>query len=138
MQLKHGRPSYIPEFFGFRNWTEVVEFSRMDDGEHLASFVNIIETHGERKLLDALSKTSTEQDADVTISTVHKAKGREWPGVRLAEDFSVPIVKEEDCSFDKEEVRLMYVALTRAMAAVNINKPYETYVECLRKVSDMK
>jgi superfamily I DNA/RNA helicase len=56
------------------------------------------------------------EDADVTISTTHKAKGREWSAVRLEDDF-VLTEEDEDGSpreLPAEEMRILYVALTRA------------------------
>jgi superfamily I DNA/RNA helicase len=55
-----------------------------------------------------------EEDADVTVSTAHKAKGREWDAVQLAGDFPEP-EKQGD-----EELRLLYVACTRAKRELDI------------------
>lgn len=49
-----------------------------------------------------------ERSASITISTAHKAKGREWDTVRLYGDF--PHVD----NMSDEELRLVYVAVTRA------------------------
>jgi len=43
-KLKCSIPSECPEFFGFKNWTEVVDFAGSDEGETLCSFVNIVLT----------------------------------------------------------------------------------------------
>ena len=80
--LKAGHPSSVPEFFGFENWQQVVEFVRSGEGEELLTFVNLVEARGERQLLWALNKVADEDDCDFVVSTAHKAKGREWPEVR--------------------------------------------------------
>lgn len=49
----------------------------------------------------------------IVISTTHKAKGLEWDTVQLSNDF--PILRNDS----KEELRLFYVALTRAKNTLN-------------------
>lgn len=57
------------------------------------------------------------QDADVTVSTVHKAKGGTWDSV-LVDMGEQPIDDDDD-----ENLRLLYVALTRARRRVLWNPP---------------
>jgi len=125
--LRLGQPSDVPEFFGFANWNEVIEFSRSGDGEHLRTFVKLVENFGEAQLIQRLGETSqNEADADVTVSTAHKAKGREWNTVRLVDDFlkSTPAQRADPSTMgskiDPSEIRLFYVALTRAREAVEV------------------
>lgn len=49
-----------------------------------------------------------EKEADLIISTIHKAKGREWDNVVIEDDFNLS-EKTKD-----EEWNLLYVAVTRA------------------------
>src|SRR5262249_52343425 len=111
-ELKAGKPALSPEFFGFQQWKEVVEFSETEEGGSLRTFVQLVEQHGEAKLWAAVKKAvAKEEDADVILSTAHKAKGREWNSVRLAGDLgssrgSAPIAAST--------FRLFYVAMTRA------------------------
>jgi superfamily I DNA/RNA helicase len=60
-----------------------------------------------------------EGEADVVVSTVHKAKGREWSRVRVADDFS-PFRNRRGGrrEIQPEDVRLFYVAVTRAREEV--------------------
>lgn len=53
---------------------------------------------------------SQEAASDVTISTCHTAKGREWDHVRIAEDFAPPDTR----AMSSDELMLAYVACTRA------------------------
>jgi len=79
----------------------------------LRAFVQLVEKHGENKLWAAVSQAlETEEGADVVLSTAHKAKGREWNAVRLAPDFMS--ARLGPGSEGKAEVRLFYVAMTRA------------------------
>jgi hypothetical protein len=125
--LKDGRQSSVPDFFGFDKWQQVIEFARSGEGGHLLSFVNLVEARGERQLMWALNRTVDEEKSDVVISTAHKAKGREWAKVRLMDDFlrSLPGQRQPQDgrsknAHDPAEVRLFYVALTRAKEAIDV------------------
>jgi hypothetical protein len=126
--LKDGNPSNVPDFFGFQNWQEVVDFSKTQEGEALVTFVNLVESRGERQLMWALGRAVEEDKADLVLSTAHKAKGREWDNVRLMDDFlkSRPAPKDRPEDQEKRdrdyaaELRLFYVALTRARRAVDV------------------
>lgn len=112
-ELKAGRPAVSPEFFGFQNWLEVVEFANSEEGQDLRTFVQLVQQQGESKLWAAVNRAvANENHADVILSTAHKAKGREWNSVRLAPDFmSGRLGPDPDA---EAEVRLFYVAMTRA------------------------
>ena len=60
--------------------------------------------------------------SQVTISTIHAAKGLEWPVVFVpaAYEGSIPHSRAED---NDEERRLLYVAMTRAQALLYISCP---------------
>ena len=128
--LKGGRPCDVPEFFGFKTWAEVVSFSGSPEGQHLRSFVRIVDQHGEHALISALGETSDDESrAGVVISTAHKAKGREWETVLLADDFTVYKSKEkpeDPDELDPAELRLLYVAMTRAKRGVKIPEQVAT------------
>lgn len=112
--LKEGKPGKRPELFGFRDWSEVIAFSQTDEGAELRMFVQLVLQHGEKALYKAVkSAVENESRADVVISTTHKAKGREWESVRIATDFASSAT-QDDQPVAEEEVRLFYVAMTRA------------------------
>lgn len=112
-ELKARRPAKSAQFFGFSNWLEVLEFASSEEGASLQSFVKLVEAQGENKIWKALSQVAErERDAGIVISTAHKAKGCEWKSVKLAEDF-VSSNSKDDCK-SEEEIRLFYVAMTRA------------------------
>jgi hypothetical protein len=116
-RLKTGYPAESPELFGFQDWSEVVDFATSEEGQSLNSFVTIVSENGEAKLLEALRKVAqSEQSADLTVSTGHKAKGREWDTVRLHSDFEPKKFNPNDPAkliMNEEEIRLLYVAATR-------------------------
>ncbi|KAI4189723.1 MAG: hypothetical protein L6R41_001275 [Letrouitia leprolyta] len=63
-----------------------------------------------------------QSSSQVTISTIHAAKGLEWPVVFIpaAYEGSIPHSRAEDTD---EERRLLYVAMTRAQALLYISCP---------------
>lgn len=130
VDLKQGQPATMPEFFGFSDWKEVVEFAKSGEGAHLLTFVNLVESRGEKQLMWALKQTVGEDAADVVISTAHKAKGREWARVRLMDDFMRTRKADggrndrpKDPREDAAETRLFYVAMTRAREELEIPPP---------------
>jgi superfamily I DNA/RNA helicase len=69
-----------------------------------------------------------ESKADVTVSTAHKAKGREWSAVKIAEDFPPPPDSDQhDASgrpipepVTETDARLACVAVTRARSRLDL------------------
>lgn len=116
-KLKRSVPAESAELFGFTDWNEVVEFAGTDEGESLRTFVGIVQTYGEVTLIQKLASVAREEgDADLTVSTGHKAKGREWDSVTLFTDFEPRSHKDDPSKLvmNREEARLLYVAATRA------------------------
>jgi hypothetical protein len=135
--LKEARQSTVRDFFGFDKWEQVVEFAKSGEGDHLLSFVNLVETRGERQLMWALNRTVDEGRSDLIISTAHKAKGREWRTVRLMDDFlrSQPKTQKRNTApyvnrLDPAELRLFYVALTRAKEAIDVPDSVLALIQC--------
>jgi hypothetical protein len=121
-ELKEGKPGVSPEFFGFTSWQQVVAFAGSEEGEDIRTFVQLVEQNGERKLWAALCGAhDDETTADCIISTAHKAKGREWDNVSISEDFGGTRLSNKGGS-PEEEIRLFYVAITRAKRNLNVDQ----------------
>ncbi|MFI1018171.1 UvrD-helicase domain-containing protein [Streptomyces sp. NPDC020965] len=122
--LTAGRRPWHPELLLFPNWGELQDYAEHDPaGADLKPFVDLIDQHGPEALLHAVDRLSPEADADVTISTAHRAKGREWATVLIAGDFEPPKPSRQQpgngqssgpCPISDSEARLAYVAVTRA------------------------
>ena len=132
--LKSGQPSEVPEFFGFKNWQELLLHVRNEETHELQMFVNLVEARGERQLLWALGRCVEEHNADICVSTVHKAKGRQWPSVRIFDDFFNSTPSTDDKKLDDAELRLLYVALTRAKDELEIPKAVRFLLENGKKM----
>ncbi|MFI5966967.1 UvrD-helicase domain-containing protein [Streptomyces asoensis] len=121
--LKEGRRTSHPELVLFTSWGEVQEYATYDPaGGDLQPFVDLVEAHGPDAILAAVDELAEEKHADVTVSTAHKAKGREWPAVRIADDFPPPRDTDQHDAegrpilepVNDTDARLAYVAVTRA------------------------
>lgn len=125
--LQNGQPSTGPDFFGFTSWNDILCFARSGEGEHLQTFVNLVDARGERQLMWALKRiVSDEEKCNIIVSTAHKAKGREWSKVRPMGDFMKSKARrpepgeERPSGPDPAELRLFYVALTRAREELEV------------------
>jgi hypothetical protein len=118
MDLKAGIASEHPEFFGFATWNEVLEFIESGEGEHMITLINILRHFSEKQLIWALNRCEEkESNADIIVSTAHKAKWRDWDAVRLTGDF---LSSKQVTAKEAAELRLLYVALTRGRISVDI------------------
>lgn len=119
-KLKADQPTDHRDLVLFSTWGDVQDYVEWDpDGRDLLPFVEVIDKYGVDVVLDTLSRLSDEAHADVTVSTAHSAKGREWSSVRIARDFTEPVTVDDSgekhpAKISAEEARLAYVAVTRA------------------------
>lgn len=102
----------------FENWYELTNYVREHDAQELSICVSFIMKY-DVSTLEKLREIQTEakykeDEADIILTTAHKAKGREWNNVMLAEDFNL---KTDD------EKNIYYVALTRAKFGLKHNFP---------------
>jgi antirestriction protein ArdC/superfamily I DNA/RNA helicase/DNA polymerase III epsilon subunit-like protein len=73
------------------------------------------------KIKKAMSGIVDSASADVVVTTAHKSKGLQWDKVRIYDDFWGPRFNKETGEIDMpepEELRLAYVAITRAQKEV--------------------
>ncbi|MGY4929400.1 UvrD-helicase domain-containing protein [Streptomyces sp. 900105755] len=128
--LKEGRRTTHPELLLFQTWGELQDYAAHDPaGRDLQPLVDLVDKHGTDAILNAVASLVPEQHAEVTVSTAHKAKGREWACVRIADDFTPP--KESDQKddngrailgpIDDSEARLAYVAVTRTRQRLDMD-----------------
>ncbi len=120
--LKAGRPVSHPELFLFPDWAAVQDYAENDSSAHdLRSLVDLVDSYGEETIIDAVDRLTTEENARVTVSTAHKAKGREWDSVRIGPGFGPPVDDDGvQHALSVEEARLIYVAVTRARKTLDI------------------
>ncbi|KAJ9151142.1 ATP-dependent DNA helicase srs2 [Pleurostoma richardsiae] len=108
-ELGQDQEETLPEIAGVAQAKETDVLARFLANVSLASDVQTNDQDQEPKPL-------------VTISTIHAAKGLEWPIVFVAGAYngSIPHMRAED---GDEERRLLYVAMTRAKALLYLSFP---------------
>lgn len=121
--LAQGRRSDHKMFAGFSSWQELREYVETDHpDQQLKRWVQLVEKHGAETLLRAFRKTVDQAtgNPERTISTAHKAKGLEWPSVRIADDYFEPFERHgKMIPVTQEDAMLAYVAITRARTALD-------------------
>lgn len=114
--LMTGRTTDHPDLIAFADWDEVRTYVKdePEDAGQLGPLVRAVDKYGPDVILDMTNQLVAEAShPTLTVSTAHKAKGRQWGYVRIGDDFPQP--KEDGPQeLPKEELRLAYVAITRA------------------------
>ncbi|AYN30510.1 I DNA and RNA helicase protein [Streptomyces albus] len=127
--LKEGRRTGHPELVLFASWGDLQDYAAHDPaGRDLQPLVDLVDTHGTHAIVTAIAHLVPENRAGVTVSTAHRAKGREWPRVKIADDFTPPNDSDQQDAtgrpvprpIDNAEARLAYVAVTRARHRLDI------------------
>ena len=105
---------------------EGIEQSKTNASEDalIRFLANIALTSEVQKEKDDAEGEDTPPDHQVTISTIHAAKGLEWPVVFVPSAYQgcIPHSRAEDMD---EERRLLYVAMTRAQAMLYLSCPHK-------------
>ncbi|KAI0459218.1 UvrD-helicase-domain-containing protein [Xylaria acuta] len=93
-------------------------FAQASDDDLLARFLSNVSLASDKQTEDK----DQEGKPLVTISTIHAAKGLEWPVIFIPAVYngSIPHIRADD---QNEERRLLYVAMTRAKALLYLSCP---------------
>jgi superfamily I DNA/RNA helicase len=124
----------VPSLARFRGWDELLEEVEEARDPELRFLVQVIVHYGRALpgLVADLRRRAVAHPAaaERVLATAHKAKGLEWPRVRLAGDFwgleelqavdrdGVPYLTPEERD---QELHLLYVAATRARQRLEPN-----------------
>jgi hypothetical protein len=120
-QLLAGKRVFRPAAFSlFETWKDAQSFSQSAVGRDLLPIVRIVDECGTDYLRALARRVTPEADADYVISTVHRAKGLQWKRVKVANDFRFKTV-DGHLTLDEDEMRLLYVAVTRAQHVLDIS-----------------
>lgn len=126
-----------PQFQAFNNWNEFVETCELTGDPELERIKKLVEDERDPlAIVEILNQAGRikEKDADVIISTAHKSKGREWPQVKLGEDFKSLLNDQGDFSGNEQELNLLYVAATRAQRRLQINGVLNLALNAVTKI----
>lgn len=119
--LSIGQPDKVthPSLLGVKDWNEVEAMK--DHDSDMALLFRQVNNYGSQipHFCEELQNAGevAECRADIVLSTVHKAKGREWEQVKMSNDFQKLVYFSEierKYKVKRFEVYTTYVALTRA------------------------
>lgn len=125
MALRRGESSPAGPLAAYRFWSDLEEEAAAQPDGDAARIVRMSQYPGLYDAAQALRKSLPgESGAQVILSTVHAAKGREWDLVILDKDLDANrdtgdrrlyVTASGDLEFDnREDIHLRYVAITRA------------------------
>ncbi|MFE6891985.1 UvrD-helicase domain-containing protein [Streptomyces sp. NPDC057694] len=120
IDLQAGRRTSHHDLALFSSWGEVQEYAGQDSAAaDLKAIVELVDTYGPQQIIRTVQCMTDEAQARVVVSTVHKAKGREWNRVRIGAGFTQP---EDDSprTVHPAAARLIYVAVTRARHLLDV------------------
>jgi superfamily I DNA/RNA helicase len=104
---------------GFSSWNDVKEYAA-EEGSDLKVLVDMVDRYGVDGIIRVAEQAISEEYADHVVTTAHKAKGREWRSVRLADDFREPVDPDTgERTINRAEFQLLYVSVTRAKQALD-------------------
>ena len=113
-RLNDGQWGKSQAFEGFKSWEKVVALSQKEELTSFRGFVDLFESVDPNLIREAVKSTKNKEAKSYpTLTTAHQSKGLEWDTVSISKDFAF---SNEDLNHDEieEELRLLYVALTRA------------------------
>lgn len=126
--LMSGRGS-TGAFALFPHYQDLLEYVQTPDGSDLRPLIDLVQHLGLDEVMCRLQDASTTtRRSNLTISTVHKAKGREWDRVQIEGDW-IPVKK----AVRQDEMRLLYVALTRGRCNVD-SSAVDGWIEACERI----
>jgi len=126
--------SFIRKFNSYAQYEQYVDQADDPEGRRL---ISCVATYGHQipGLIETIrsSSTSSLEEADVVFSTAHRSKGLTLDQVILAEDFPELINDKGEFveigkDLDAEEIKLLYVAVTRARRRLQVNLSLKAFL----------
>ncbi|WP_234053716.1 MULTISPECIES: UvrD-helicase domain-containing protein [unclassified Xanthobacter] len=124
------------EFKAFQSFGSLADYAQEIDDTEIKAIVNLVAGYGATTAdrLNELRRRSVEaQRAEVTLTTMHRAKGLEWDVVVLGETFSYADYLEErpEARITKyrEDLNLLYVSATRARRRLFLNSTLYNFMK---------
>ena len=131
----------------FKTVSGLQEYADMANETDLKTRIDISRKYEDiQDVLHALRQraTDTPDEAEITLTTAHKAKGLEWDRVKLIGDF-IDVKKEvvdglqagiDEIPLSREELNLLYVSITRSKGELGVPQKYFLSKSDLELVQD--
>lgn len=117
-----------PKLKGFTSFKELFKYSKdCPTDTEISPFVRLYMQFGMSEVLDAISvleKINPSEHKGSVVTTSHRSKGLEWDNVVLLDDLAEvwPEYFDSTDELDVDELRLLYVAITRAKKNIWLGK----------------
>ena len=96
----------------------------------LSNVVGMVQSGEYLRVLGILKSHKNNTTPDVTLTTAHKSKGREFPVVVLADDFPTGYNRAGSwVGLTEDELNILYVACTRAKDTLYYNQTVQEYLD---------
>ena len=122
----------------FKSWGAMLQFNHKYQDPDITFLAKLIKEHGAsfKNIIKQIEDACYvgESEAAVTLSTIHKSKGREWDNVVLEDDFIIftnEVPLEEILVYDVEELNLIYVGVTRTKANLLLSTGVSSFLKRL-------
>lgn len=122
----------------FKSWSAMLQFNHKYQDPDITFLAKLIKEHGSsfKNIIKQIEDACyvDESMAAVTLSTIHKSKGREWDNVVLEDDFIIftnEVPLEEILVYDVEELNLIYVGITRTKANLLLSTGVSSFLKRL-------
>jgi len=123
----------------FKSWSAMLQFNHKYQDPDITFLAKLIKEHGAsfKNIIKQLENACyvEEDKAAVTLSTIHKSKGREWDNVVLEDDFIIftnEVPLEEILVYDIEELNLIYVGITRTKVNLLLSTGVSSFLKRLQ------
>lgn len=123
----------------FKSWEAMLHFNHKYQDPDITFLAKLIKEHkgSFKKIINQIEDACyvEEGKAEVTLSTIHKSKGREWDNVVLEDDFIIftnEVPLEEILVYDVEELNLIYVGVTRTKANLLLASGVSSFLKRLQ------
>ncbi|MBV5329003.1 MAG: ankyrin repeat domain-containing protein [Chlorobium sp.] len=142
--IENNRKGESRFFIGINNKRELSEFLETA-GHNKGEVTRFLQIISMPEIIEILNKSNEyREDYTIVVSTIWKAKGREWDVVLLDELISssiISIIQDNTAKVNSEKMRLLYVAATRAKRQlvfsstnpIQLGNSQEVTEKCLRK-----
>ena len=123
----------------FKSWDAMLYFNHKYQDPDITFLAKLIKEHkgSFKKIINQIENACyvEEGKAEVTLSTIHKSKGREWDNVVLEDDFIIftnEVPLEEILVYDVEELNLIYVGITRTKVNLLLSTGVSSFLKRLQ------
>ncbi len=122
----------------FKSWDAMLRFNHKYQDPDITFLAKLIKEHKRsfKNIIKQIEDACYVEDsiAEVTLSTIHKSKGREWDNVILEDDFIIftnEVPLEAILVYDIEELNLIYVGVTRTKANLLLSSGVSSFLKRL-------